>query len=524
MKFIREDQIDQLSENQEPWDVLVIGGGASGLGVAVDAASRGHRTLLLEQHDFAKGTSSRSTKLVHGGVRYLQQGNIALVMEALRERGRLCINAPHLVHHRSFVVPVYSWWEGPFYGVGMKLYDRLAGDLGLRPSRTLTREETLRRLPTLEPEGLRRGVIYYDGQFDDARLAMHLAMTAADRGACVLNYFPVVGLIREKGVVAGVLARDAESGREWEIRAHAVINATGAFTDHVRKMDDADAPPVVTVSQGTHIVLSRSFHPGESAIMIPHTADGRVLFAVPWHDHVVVGTTDVGVKEEALEPRPMEEELEFLLDHSARYLTQNPERSDVLSVFSGLRALVNPAADASSTAALSREHAILISPSGLLTLTGGKWTTYRKMAEDTVDQAEQMAGLRQRPCITENLPLHGSKGGTAGSESAHLGVYGSDARYIQSLGRQHPAWESPLHAALPYIGAEVIWAVRAEMARTVEDVLARRTRALFLNARAAAEMAPAVAELMAQERGWDDAEKARHVQAFVETAQGYWLE
>lgn len=518
----RARNLDRLNDAQEAWDMIVIGGGATGLGVAVDAASRGYRTLLLEQHDFAKGTSSRSTKLVHGGVRYLKQGNIGLVMDALKERGRLCLNAPHLVHHMSFIVPIYTWWEGPFYGVGMRIYDRMAGELGLRPSKSLSLEETRRRLPTIEPEGLRGGVIYYDGQFDDARLAISLARTVDDLDGCALNYMKVVGLIKENGVVTGVQARDEEGGKEYEIRSRVVVNATGVYTDTIRKLDDAATPSVIVASQGSHIVLPRTFQPGDSAVMIPHTEDGRVLFAVPWHGHVVVGTTDVARAETPLEPVRLDEELEFLMTHAAKYLTRNPAPSDVLSVFSGLRALVKEGEGAASTAAMSRDHTILIAQSGLITITGGKWTTYRKMAEDTVDQAETLAGWAERPCRTATLPVHGATEDVPAA--AHLQVYGSDVPAVMQLAGELADGRSLLHPDLPYWRAEVTWAVRHEMARTVEDVLARRTRALFLNARAAIAMAPAVAALMGEVLKWDERRRAREVEAFTTMAQGYLFE
>ncbi len=321
----RETVLDQIENNKGPWDFLVIGGGATGLGVAVDAAARGYRTLLVEQHDFAKGTSSRSTKLVHGGVRYLKQGNISLVLEALRERGLMCENAPHLVHHLEFIVPIYSWWEGPFYGIGMKIYDRLAGKLGLSPSRVLTREETLKLIPTLEPAGLQRGVSYYDGQFDDSRLAVNLAQTVFDLGGVAVNYMPVVSLIKEDELIVGAVMRDLETGSEYQVRARAVINATGVFSDGVRKMDEPDAKTVIAASQGSHVVLPKSFLPGNSAVMVPHTPDGRVLFAVPWHDHVVVGTTDMGVDNISIEPVPTDEEIGFILTNAAKYLKQTPQ-------------------------------------------------------------------------------------------------------------------------------------------------------------------------------------------------------
>jgi glycerol-3-phosphate dehydrogenase len=516
----REKALEQLENSTEPWDFLVIGGGATGLGVGVDAAARGYRTLLVEQHDFAKGTSSRSTKLVHGGVRYLKQGNISLVLEALRERGLLCENAPHLVHHLAFIVPIYSWWEGPFYGIGMKIYDRLAGKLGLSPSQVLSREETLQRIPTLEAEGLQRGVSYYDGQFDDSRLAINLAQTIFDLGGVAVNYLPVVSLIKEDGLISGVVVRDAEAGREYRVQAKVVVNATGVFSDSVRRMDEPEAKSVIAVSQGAHVVLPKSFLPGDTAVMVPHTPDGRVLFAVPWHDHVVVGTTDISMDEITLEPVPLDEEIGFILTNAAKYLSKRPQRSDVLSVYAGLRPLVK-VGDAKSTAALSRDHTILISNSGLLTIAGGKWTTYRKMAQDAVDQAETMAGFEERPCKTEHLQIHGWT--RQNIAELNLQVYGADAAAIREVAEAEPALTEKIHSELPYTAAEVVWTAREEMARTVEDVLSRRTRALLLNARASIEAAPQVADLLARELGKDKSWKRKVVEDFQKVAQGYVL-
>lgn len=506
-------------QSEPSWDVVVVGGGATGLGVAVDAASRGYRTLLVEQADFSKGTSSRSTKLVHGGVRYLKQGNISLVLEALAERGLLCENAPHLVHHQEFIVPIYHWWEGPFYGVGLKLYDQLAGKLGLGPSQYLSKEEVLQRIPVLEPEGLKGGVRYYDGQFDDARLAIHLAATAADLGAVVLNYTRCVDFKKQDGMIQGITLEDTLNGTRLEVKARAVINATGVFSDALRKMDDPKVSSVIQASQGIHLVLPREFLGGNSAIMVPQTSDGRVLFAVPWHDHVVVGTTDTPVNSIDLEPVAMEEEIDFILENAGRYLTKDPVRNDILSIFAGLRPLVKAAHGSSDTAALSRDHSVLISESGLITVAGGKWTTYRKMAEDVVDQAELVAGWEPRKCETRNLHIHGWTRQTPPRKE--LEGYGKDAREIMELEQQHPEWQERLHAQLPYSLAEVVYAVRSEMAMTVEDVLCRRTRAIFLNATAAAESAGKVADIMAQELDWNETEKNAQLTAFQNLAEKY---
>ena len=513
--------MSRVLARDEPWDLIVIGGGATGAGIAVDAASRGYEVLLLEQSDFAKGTSSRSTKLVHGGVRYLEQGNISLVMEALKERGLLRQNAPHLVSDLGFVVPNYEWWEAPFYGIGLKVYNLLAGKYGFGPSQILTREETLERLPTIKTEGLRGGVVYFDGQFDDSRLLINLVATAAEQGAALLNYARVGALYRDQdGFVDGVGATDMEGGVEFRARAKVVINAAGPFSDSVRRLADPNAASMIAPSQGIHLVFDRSFLPGESAIMVPHTSDGRVMFAIPWHNHTLVGTTDTPITEPVLEPRPLEEEIEFILETAGQYLEKAPARSDVLSVFVGIRPLVK-SVEASNTAALSRDHTIHIDSSGLLTIAGGKWTTYRNMAEDCVNQAATLARLPEKPCVTRHLNIHGFH--RHAEKFGSLRMYGSDALAIQDLIHADPGRAEPLHSALPYCAAEVIWSTRAEMARTVEDMLARRTRALFLNARAAIEMAPRVAELMAKELERDDVWKSEQIRSFEELAKGYLL-
>lgn len=509
----------RVGEHLGPWDLVVIGGGATGLGVAVDAASRGYDVLLLEGDDFGKGTSSRSTKLVHGGVRYLGQGNISLVMEALKERGRLRENAPHLVRDLAFVVPSYDWWESPFYGLGLKVYNALSGKYRFGPSRILSKDEAVDRLPTIRTEGLRGGVVYYDGQFDDARLLINLAETAAEHGATLLNYARVTGLTRDaEGFLDGVEAVDVESGETFRAGAKVVINATGAFCDGIRRLADPAAKPMIAPSQGIHLVFDRSFLPGDSAIMVPHTSDGRVMFAIPWHDHTLVGTTDVPLPSASLEPRATEAEIAFILETAARYLTRPPTRDDILSVFAGIRPLVR-AGESKNTAALSRDHTIHIDGSGLLTIAGGKWTTYRNMAEDCVDQALVLAELPERPCATTALRIHGHC--EDAERYGDLAVYGSDAPKIRDLVRADPSLGDRLDPALPTIGAEVVWSARNEMARTVEDALARRSRALFLDARAAVRMAPRVAELMARELDRDDAWRSAQVEAFTALARGY---
>lgn len=518
--MIREEMVTRITDADTPWDVAVIGGGATGLGVAVEAASRGYRSVLLEQADFAQGTSSRSTKLIHGGVRYLQKGDITLVLEALHERGLLLQNAPHLVHHQAFIVPNYEWWEGPFYGVGLKFYDLLAGKLGLGPSRHLSREETLEKIPTLAPEGLRGGVIYYDGQFDDARLAVILARTLVDLGGCALNHAPVTGLIKKGQLVQGVCAMDAETGHTHEIPARAVINATGVFIDNIRRMDDPQVDPLIAPSQGVHIVLDQSFLPGDAAIMVPHTDDGRVLFAVPWHDHVIVGTTDTPIDHPVLSPRAFPEEVDFLLAHAARYLTRDPSARDVRSVFAGIRPLINGVGKR-KTALLSREHQVRVSPTGLITIAGGKWTTYRKMGQDTVDMAATVGGLEKRASRTETLHLHGW------CESIDTGrlffEHGLDAEALESLMHTRRDLAELIHPDLPYRCVEILWALRHEMARTLSDVLSRRLRALVLDARAAMAAAPRVAGIMARELGRDKNWEKTQVEEFRQQAAGYLL-
>ncbi len=496
-----------------------MGGGATGVGVAVDAASRGYQVVLLEQSDFGKGTSSRSTKLVHGGVRYLQQGNVSLVMEALKERGLLLQNAPHLVHDLQFVVPNYLWWEAPFYGVGLKVYDLLAGKYGFGPSQLLSREEVLDRIPTLERDGLRGGVKYHDGQFDDSRLLINLAQTAAEQGACLLNYARVTSLVKDsEGFVTGLKFRDEESGSDHSVGAGCVVNATGPFCDEIRRLDDPEAAPLIAPSQGIHLVLRRDFLPRDTAIMVPHTRDGRVMFASPWHDHVVVGTTDTPIPSVSLEPKPLAHEVDFILETASGYLTRRPARGDILSVFTGIRPLVK-AGESSNTAALSRDHTIQISRSGLLTITGGKWTTYRKMAEDCVDHAIVLARLTERPCVTKDLHVHGFH--RRAEQFGALASYGSDAVGVEELKREQPGLAEPLDEALPICGAQVVWAARSEMARTVDDVLARRTRALYLNAKAALAMAPACARLLAAELGRDESWQRHQIEDFKGIASGF---
>ncbi|MDG2477798.1 MAG: glycerol-3-phosphate dehydrogenase/oxidase [Phycisphaerales bacterium] len=504
------------------FDVIVIGGGASGLGVALDAVSRGYSTLLLEQADFGSGTSSRSTKLVHGGVRYLQQGNISLVREALHERGLLYQNAPHLVTNLAFVVPRYKWWEGPFYGIGLKLYDLLAGKLNLAKSRSLNVDETLAAIPNLESDGLDGGTEYHDGQFDDARMCTTLVRTARDLGAVMVNRAAVIGLEHdEDGHVCGVRFKDGELGNEHMAHAKVVVNATGVFANSVRRMDDAQAESVVAPSRGVHLVLDQSFLAGDTAIMVPHTDDGRVLFVIPWHERCLVGTTDALAPEPIMEPRALDEEVEFILRNAARYLDRDPTRDDILCVFAGLRPLVRH--EGQATKKISREHEVLVSQHGLVSIIGGKWTTYRKMADDVMDHAIDVGGLDRGACVTESLRLRGwlDREDDAMPDQNWLRVYGADCSEVMAVCDEVDRGHELLHERLPYPRGAVVHAARHEQALRVEDVLSRRTRALLLDARAAGECARDVAELLAGELGRDADWIAKETAAFEELAQGY---
>ena len=522
----RAEALRELDRTPE-WDVLVIGGGATGLGAALEAASRGYRTLLLERDDFAKATSSRSTKLVHGGVRYLEQFNVRLVTDALRERGHMLRNAPHLVHRRAFAVPVYDWLDLPYYGVGLKLYEMLSGRLSLGPSELLSRRATIDHLPTVTQTGLTGGVLYHDGQFDDARYAISLMRTIFDVGGVALNHMGVVRLLLRDGRCRGVVARNGNTGPEMDLPAKVVVNATGVFAEEVLAMQQtptAEGGPLLSVSQGTHVVLPREFLPGHTALMVPKTSDGRVLFAIPWHQSLVVGTTDVPVAGSSREPQSTGEERQFLAEHIRKYLGRELCSGDVLSTWSGLRPLV-AAGHAGPTAKLARDHKVLVSATGLITVIGGKWTTYRRMGQDAIDRAATTASLTPAPSQTLNLRLHGWVADTDRlASSGAQSVYGADLPHLMTLCDSRPELRERLHPRLPYLKAEVVWAARCEMAQTVEDVLARRTRALFLDARAALEAAPVAARLLAEERGQDEAARDADVEQFRSVAQGYIYE
>lgn len=512
----------EIESGSGEWDLVIIGGGATGIGSAIEARSRGLRTLLVEQYDFTKGTSSRSTKLVHGGVRYLAQGNYSLVMEALRERGRMKKNAPHLVTDQSFIIPNYTWWGVPFYTMGLLLYDFLSGPLSLGKSRPLSKMNILKKIPTIVSQNLWGGVIYHDGQFDDTRLAINMVQTFVENGGVAINYMKVTSLLKKNGNICGVHLIDQESGQEYDIPAKNVLNATGVFVDFIRKMDDPAAKELVRVSQGVHLVIDREFVPGDYAIMIPKTRDGRVLFAVPWHNKVVVGTTDIQKESAEIEPVALDEEIDFILETAGRYLIKQPKRSDVKSVFAGLRPLAASSEERKATRQISRGHIIRVSDSGLITITGGKWTTYRQMAQDVIDLlAKRKRGLKITKSKTDHYRIHGYKE-NVDRESPYY-YYGADEALMLALIEENKVFAEPLSQDLRIIKAQVVWSVRHEMARTIEDFLARRTRALFLDARESVRMAPLVAEIMACELNKNEDWIKRQVEDYSEVAKNYIL-
>lgn len=514
----RNKALNEIKDQNQLWDIVIIGGGATGLGAALDATSRGYKTLLLEKGDFANGTSSRSTKLAHGGVRYLAQGNLSLVNEALYERGLMLQNAPHLVSMLPFIIPSYKWWERYYYGIGLKIYDWMARKLRLNKTTLIAKNTVLKLLPNLKPTNLTGGIVYYDGQFDDTRLALSIAQTCYDKGGSLLNYMQVTDLIKDgQNKVCGVKTRDIENKKDYEIKAKVVVNATGVFVDDILKLNSKNKAPLVKLSQGVHLVLDKKFLPGNYALMIPATTDGRVLFAVPWHDHLLVGTTDTPVEIAEMEPKALKSEIDFILKTLQAYLESKPEHKDILSVFAGLRPLVQPSS-AKGTKEISRDHKLDISDSGLITITGGKWTTYRKMAEDTIDAAIKTGNLSPASCKTNNLKLHGY---TKSSAHTYMDIYGSDKKEILEIAESHPELGEKLHPDFPQIKAEVIWAVKNEMAINISDILARRLRILFLNAKIAIELAPEIGKLMAKELDKDQKWIDAQVNNFVGLAQRY---
>jgi glycerol-3-phosphate dehydrogenase len=516
----REAIIEKLrSQSDKIWDIIVIGGGATGLGIALDGASRGYTTLLLEQSDFARCTSSRSTKLVHGGVRYLQQGDLLLVMEALHERGLMLNNAPHLTCNQEFIIPVYTLWDAFLYTTGLKFYDLLSGRLSMGKSYFIGKTKTIERLPLIVQDGLKGGVVYHDGQFDDSRMAMALAHSCISEGGLVLNYIRVTGLIKDDyGKICGVKARESISEDEFILKTNLVINATGVFADDIARMDNPESKPTIKPSQGVHVVLDKSFLGSNSAIMIPKTDDGRVLFAIPWYNKVVAGTTDTHVRDISLEPVALEEEIKFILNTAGKYLVKPPRREDVLSIYAGLRPLAANPDNPSSTKEVSRRHKITLSPSGLLTIVGGKWTTYRRMAEDTLNKAIKAGLLEKRSCVTSNLKLSDNDLKT---DQGRLLIYGKGSSEIEKIINDDPELGKPIDPRLPYSRAEIIWICRNEMPNSLDDVLARRTRALFLDARASSDIAPETARIMANELGFGSDWQREQIESFVKLTEKY---
>lgn len=516
----RDVLIKKATDPSVTWDVLVIGGGSSGLGIALDAVARGYKTLLVEQSDFAKGTSSRSTKLVHGGVRYLAQGDVGLVREASVERGLLQKNAPHLVKNQTFIIPIYNLIDRIKYTIGLKLYDWIAGRLSLGASVFISRKKTIAAMPGIKTKGLVGGVLYHDGQFDDSRLAVNLAQSIIEQGGVALNYVRVTGITKDENQkINGVTVEDTEQSVPYSLKAKAVINATGVFVDTILKMDTPDAPKTVVASQGVHLVIDRKFYPAEHALMIPKTSDGRVLFAVPWHSEVVVGTTDTPVGEPSLEPKALEKEIQFILDTAAEYLIEKPTRKDVLSVFAGLRPLAAPKEGSQKTKEISRSHKIVVSDSNLFTIIGGKWTTFRKMGEDMVDMVEKRLGWESKKAATAEMPIHGYKENVDFDDPFYF--YGSDEDAVRRLMNGNA--DSWISESLKIHESQIKWAVENEMARTVEDVLARRTRALILDARESMRICPQVAKTMADSLGRDEAWQEDQIKEYIKLAKQYLL-
>ena len=517
----RSEMIDQISDNSKEFDFIIIGGGATGIGIALEASARGYSVVLLEKSDFTKSTSSKSTKLVHGGVRYLAQGDLGLVREAVIERGLLTQNAPHLVKDQTFIIPTHGLYDELQYTVGLTLYDLLAGKYSLGRSKRISKAKTLSRISTINPKKISAGVVYHDGQFDDSRLAINTLQSSVQMGAIVINYCSVSGLLKDNnGKVSGVKFIDVEENKEYEIKGKQIVNATGVFADDILKMDSPNAEKTIAPSQGVHLVLDKSFLPDNDAIMIPKTDDGRVLFLVPWHNRVVVGTTDTPIEKESLEPIALEQEIEFILKTAARYLTKAPIRSDVLSVFAGLRPLAASKGKGKKTKEISRSHKIFTSKSGLLTMVGGKWTTFRKMGEDLVDKTEKLNNWSHIPTKTKHLKIHGYKENV--DYSNPLYYYGSDEEAILELAKED-GMSDFVSTSLEVVNAQVVWAVKHEMARTVEDFLARRTRCQLLDARESIKMAPQVAEIMAAELGEDAAWQAKQIDDYAQVTSNYIL-
>ncbi|PSC72023.1 glycerol-3-phosphate dehydrogenase mitochondrial-like [Micractinium conductrix] len=533
----RDEQLRRLRQGTaaSPYDVLIIGGGATGTGCAADAATRGLKTALIEREDWAAGTSSRSTKLVHGGVRYLEKafknldyGQFKLVFEALHERNVLLRNAPYLSSSLPIMTPCYNWWEPPYFWAGLRMYDVIAGSQGLEWCRYLTPSQALSRFPTLcshrrDGKSLKGAIMYHDGQFNDSRLAVVLACTAALAGATTINHAEAVRLLKDsEGRVIGAVVRDNLTGKQVNVYARAVINAAGPFVDEVRQLSQPAAPKMIMPSAGVHVTLPDYYSPENVGMIVPKTKDGRVVFMLPWLDQTIAGTTDSDTTV-TMRPQPTEDEIQFILDAIADYLTVKVRRSDVQSAWSGIRPLaLDP--NAEDTASASRDHIVTVDPDGMITVTGGKWTTYRLMAQDALDRAVREANLRTgQPCSTATLKLVGSEGfypalfteiaqnyivphrpGAIDTNVAKYLVasYGDRASEITHIAEQRKLGRRIVRG-YPILEAEVVYAVHNEYCETPEDFIARRTRLAFLDRLACEQALPRVVELMAVEKGWN---------------------
>ena len=517
----RKELLNQLKE-EIVWDIVIIGGGATGLGAALEATSRGYKTLLVEQLDYTIGTSSRSTKLVHGGVRYLAQGDVGLVFDALKERGLLLKNAPHLVKNISFLIPSYAWWYKPFYTFGLTIYDLLAGKLSFGWSKPFSRKDTMAKMPNLIKKNLRGSILYHDGQFDDSRLGINLVQTIIEKGGTALNYVRVTNLVKENSKIKGVEVIDVETDKKYTIKAKSVINATGVFADEILHKDNPKVKNKVQPSQGVHLVIDKEFLQSDFALMIPKTIDGRILFAVPWHNKVILGTTDIPIKKPVIEPQVTDKEIDFILETAGRYLIKKPTRNDVKSMFAGLRPLAAPENDEKGrTKEISRKHKIMVSKSGLITIIGGKWTTYREMGEDVINIAIKKANLFKSTSNTEELKIYGYKENV--STDNPLSFYGSAEDKIHQIIKENKQWENSISEKLQIIEAQIVYAVRSEYAREISDVLARRTRALFLDAKESVRMASSVAEIMAKELNYNKEWEKYQVSKYKDLASQYML-
>ena len=536
----RSEAIERIAGNS--FDLCVIGGGATGAGCALDARLRGLKTTLLDGGDFASAASSASTKLVHGGVRYLEQAvkkldlaEYRMVQAALGERIRMLKNAPHLAHAAEFLVPVFSWTQALYYKAGMTMYDWIAGKNNLFPSRFLSREETLRRMPSLRKEGLHGAVSYSDGQFDDSRYDLGLVQTFVEAGGEALNYARVTGFAKDAGgKLTGATARDQLSGREFTIQARAFVNATGPASDSVRQLASPDAHRRLRPSKGVHILFPLDEFQSKDALLVPKTEDGRVIFAVPWQGRLLVGTTD----DEATPETKMivlREEAEYLLRQLNPYLAKPLRLEQIVSGISGLRPLV-AAREGHGTKELIRDHEVEIDArSGLISILGGKWTTHRLMAEDTINAVQGALGETITASLTKEKVLAGAAGfteeywrilakeyGIAEAAAQHLAQkFGTRATEVLALARADTSLAAALVPGLPHIRAEVAYAIRNEMAQTIEDILARRLGLQLFDWRASILAAPVVADLLAQELAWPREERDRAIAGYTSKISGF---